>query len=51
MLKISIGEKISAVIDEDSHVYTWGLTNNQGQLGRRATNDYGGPSEDSQKMP
>ncbi len=28
MLKISIGEKVSAVIDEDSHVYTWGISNN-----------------------
>lgn len=28
MLKISVGEKVSAVIDEDSHIYTWGTTNN-----------------------
>jgi alpha-tubulin suppressor-like RCC1 family protein len=35
MIKISIGEKISAVIDEDNHVYTWGNANNLGQLGRR----------------
>jgi len=30
MLNISVGEKTSAVIDEDSHVYTWGTSNNQG---------------------
>jgi alpha-tubulin suppressor-like RCC1 family protein len=28
MLFISVGEKTSAVIDEDYHVYTWGIVNN-----------------------
>lgn len=30
---ISVGEKSSAIIDEDSHLYTWGVDNNKGQLG------------------
>jgi len=30
---ISVGEKSSAIIDEDSHLYTWGTDNNKGQLG------------------
>ena len=41
MTKIDIGEKISAVIDEDNHVYTWGVTNNLGQLGRSDSLDEG----------
>lgn len=30
---ISVGEKSSAIIDEDSHLYTWGVENTKGQLG------------------
>lgn len=30
---ISVGEKSSAIIDEDSHLYTWGVDNTKGQLG------------------
>jgi alpha-tubulin suppressor-like RCC1 family protein len=36
MTKISVGEKVSAVVDEDNHVYTWGIANTQGQLGRKS---------------
>ncbi len=30
---IAVGEKSSAIIDEDSHLYTWGTDNQKGQLG------------------
>jgi X-linked retinitis pigmentosa GTPase regulator len=30
---ISVGDKSSAIIDEDSHLYTWGSENSKGQLG------------------
>jgi alpha-tubulin suppressor-like RCC1 family protein len=39
---ISIGEKSSAIIDEDSHLYTWGTDNTRGQLGVQKTH---GPSQ------
>ena len=35
--QIAVGDKVSAIIDEDYHVYTWGLDNSLGQLGRRDT--------------
>lgn len=27
---ISIGDKVSAIVDEDNHLYTWGTDNNMG---------------------
>lgn len=47
MTHVSIGDKVSAVIDEDQHVYTWGTTNSLGQLGRRVSES----SDEGQKMP
>ena len=35
---IAVGEKSSAIIDEDSHLYTWGTENQKGQLGVPRTN-------------
>ena len=45
MIKISIGEKASAVIDEDNHAYTWGTL--------RSHNGWKGSSvvDDGNKMP
>jgi len=37
---------VSAIIDEDYHVYTWGLDNSLGQLGRRDTFE-----QDENNMP
>ena len=37
-----IGEKLTAIIDEDQHLYTWGTDNTLGQLGRRDNNQYSG---------
>jgi alpha-tubulin suppressor-like RCC1 family protein len=34
---ISIGEKSTAIIDEDSRLYTWGVDNSKGQLGIQKT--------------
>lgn len=34
ILAIAIGDNISAIIDEDNHVYSWGAENRYGQLGR-----------------
>ena len=48
ILDVSVGEKISAIIDEDFHVYTWGVDNQQGQLGRLADLRR---SSDDQQMP
>ena len=28
--KVAVGEKITAIVDEDSHVYTWGVDNRMG---------------------
>ena len=37
MSYVAISEKISAVIDQDNHLYTWGITNSR--------------SSESNKMP
>jgi len=34
IISIAVGEKVSAIIDEDYHIYTWGCDNSKGQLGR-----------------
>ncbi|CDW78422.1 UNKNOWN [Stylonychia lemnae] len=44
--QIAVGDKVSSIIDEDYHVYTWGLDNNLGQLGRRDTFE-----QDENNMP
>lgn len=28
--KVSVGEKMTAIVDEDAHVYTWGMDNRMG---------------------
>lgn len=33
--QLAVGEKTSAIIDEDWHLYTWGSDNTQGQMGRK----------------
>eukprot|EP00347_Sterkiella_histriomuscorum_P009585 403340643 len=38
IIQISIGDNISAIIDEDQHVYSWGTENHYGQLGRSEDN-------------
>lgn len=39
MKHISVGEKFSLLIDEHGHLYTWGLDNLKGQLGRNSQED------------
>lgn len=44
--QIAVGAKVSAIIDEDYHLYTWGSDNSLGQLGRK---DYS--NEGDNQMP
>ena len=32
-MQVCVGEKVSALINSDGHIFTWGLTNEQRQLG------------------
>ena len=34
---LAVGEKSSAIVDEDMHLYTWGIENTKGQLGIQKT--------------
>ena len=47
MKKVSIGDSVSGVVDSDGHLYTWGINNTVGQLGRETASLKG---EDAQ-MP
>lgn len=31
---MSVGEKTTAIIDEDNHLYTWGFNNIQDKMGK-----------------
>ena len=33
VMQVCIGEELSALINSDGHVFTWGLNNDSGQLG------------------
>lgn len=43
MISVAVGEKISSVIDEDYHIYTWGM------LSKTSNRD--GKHDESSKMP
>ena len=38
VMQICVGERTSALINQEGHIYTWGLSNNVGQLGIREDN-------------
>lgn len=37
MKTVAIGGTLTAVVDKEGHLYTWGTSNKVGQLGREGT--------------
>ena len=37
-MQVCVGERTSALINQEGHIYTWGLSNDVGQLGIREEN-------------
>lgn len=46
MKTASVGGTVTAVVDKEGHLYTWGTSNKAGQLGRE-----GQPEGEEQQMP
>ena len=38
VMQVCVGERTSALINQEGHIYTWGLSNDVGQLGIREEN-------------
>jgi len=47
MTQLSVGHSVSAVVDSEGKLYTWGSRNDHGQLGR----DLQGKPRDDASMP